>query len=185
MSQQHPIRIYIIFILLISKEVQINGSWILGPHSFFRWKKKMNKERTESIRNRYQQVTYIITESCGKFMSHFLKFVYLFIYLFIYFQLCWVFIATHGLTLVVANRATLCCSARASRCSGFSYCRAWALGTRASVVAACRLSSCGTRAQLRHGMWDLPGPGIEPVSPALAGGLLTTAPPGKSLMRHF
>ena len=31
-----------------------------------------------------------------------------------------------------------------------------------------------------HGMWDLPRPGLEPVSPALAGGFLTTAPPGKS-----
>ena len=31
-----------------------------------------------------------------------------------------------------------------------------------------------------RGIWDLPGPGIEPVSPALAGGFLTTAPPGKS-----
>ena len=30
-------------------------------------------------------------------------------------------------------------------------------------------------------MWDLPGPGLEPVSPALAGGFLTTAPPGTSL----
>ena len=29
-------------------------------------------------------------------------------------------------------------------------------------------------------MWDLPGPGLEPVSPALAGQFLTTAPPGKS-----
>ena len=29
-------------------------------------------------------------------------------------------------------------------------------------------------------MWDLPGPGLEPVSLALAGGFLTTAPPGKS-----
>ena len=28
-------------------------------------------------------------------------------------------------------------------------------------------------------MWDLPRPGLEPVSPALAGGFLTTAPPGK------
>ena len=28
-------------------------------------------------------------------------------------------------------------------------------------------------------MWDLPGPGIEPVSPALAGRLSTTVPPGK------
>ena len=30
-----------------------------------------------------------------------------------------------------------------------------------------------------HGMWNLPGPGLEPVSPALAGGFLTTGPPGK------
>ena len=29
-------------------------------------------------------------------------------------------------------------------------------------------------------MWNLPGPGIELMSPALAGGLLSTAPPGKS-----
>ena len=29
-------------------------------------------------------------------------------------------------------------------------------------------------------MWDLPGPGLEPVSPALAGGFLTTEPQGKS-----
>ena len=28
-------------------------------------------------------------------------------------------------------------------------------------------------------MWDLPGPGLEPMSPALAGGFLTTEPPGK------
>ena len=28
-------------------------------------------------------------------------------------------------------------------------------------------------------MWDLPRPGLEPVSPALAGGLPTTAQPGK------
>ena len=28
-------------------------------------------------------------------------------------------------------------------------------------------------------MWELPGPGLEPLSPALAGGFLTTAPPGK------
>ena len=42
-----------------------------------------------------------------------------------------------------------------------------------------RLSNCGSRAQLLRGMWNLPGPGLEPVSPALAGGFLTTAPPGK------
>ena len=43
------------------------------------------------------------------------------------------------------------------------------------------LSSCGVQAVLLRGMWDLPGPGLEPVSPALAGGFLTTAPPGKSM----
>ena len=34
-------------------------------------------------------------------------------------------------------------------------------------------------------MWDLPGPGIKPVSPELAGGFLTTASPGKSLSTVF
>ena len=42
-----------------------------------------------------------------------------------------------------------------------------------------RLSNCGSRAQLLCGMWDLPRPGFEPVSPALAGRFSTTAPPGK------
>ena len=31
-------------------------------------------------------------------------------------------------------------------------------------------------------MWDLPGPGLEPMSPVLAGRFLTTVPPGKSLV---
>ena len=44
-----------------------------------------------------------------------------------------------------------------------------------------RLSSCGSRAQLLRSMWDLPRPGLERVSPALAGRLSTTAPPGKPL----
>ena len=39
-----------------------------------------------------------------------------------------------------------------------------------------RLSSCGSRAQLLRGMWDLPRPGLEPVSAALAGRFSTTAP---------
>ena len=42
-----------------------------------------------------------------------------------------------------------------------------------------RISSCGSRAQLLRGMWDLPRPGLEPVFPALAGRFSTTAPPGK------
>ena len=42
-----------------------------------------------------------------------------------------------------------------------------------------RLSSCGSRAQPLRGTWDLPRPGLEPVSPALAGRFSTTALPGK------
>ena len=54
---------------------------------------------------------------------------------------------------------------------------------RASVVVVCRLSSCGARAWLLRSMWDLPGPGIEPVSPVLAGRFLTTMPPRKSQIK--
>ena len=42
--------------------------------------------------------------------------------------------------------AALHCSAWASHCSGVSCCGAQALGTWASVIAACWLSSCGMRA---------------------------------------
>ena len=47
-----------------------------------------------------------------------------------------------------------------------------------------RLSNCGSQAQLFCGMWDLPRPGLEPVSPALAGRFSTTAPPGKPWYIH-
>ena len=54
----------------------------------------------------------------------------------------------------------------------------------ASLVAEHRLqmhklSNCGSQAQLLRGMWDLPRPGLEPMSPAFAGRFSTTAPPGK------
>ena len=60
----------------------------------------------------------------------------------------------------------------------------------ASLIAehrlqARRLSSYGSRAQLLRGMWDLPKPGLEPVSPALAGRLSTTVPPGKPVDVEF
>ena len=48
-----------------------------------------------------------------------------------------------------------------------------------------RLSNCGSRAQLLCGVWDLPRPRLEPVSPALAGRFSTTAPPGKPSFPHL
>ena len=64
-------------------------------------------------------------------------------------------------------------------------------GTRASIIVAYwlssfsswtlefRLSSCDTRAWFPHGMWDLSGSEIEPMSPTLTGRFFTTEPPGK------
>ena len=44
-----------------------------------------------------------------------------------------------------------------------------------------RPSGHGLRAQPLRGMWDPPGPGHEPASPASASRLPTTVPPGKPL----
>ena len=75
---------------------------------------------------------------------------------------------------------------QASHCRGFSCFR-----TQASVVAALGLRTCcsqalehrlnsgGSQAWLLHRLCNLPSSGIEPASPALAGGFFTTEPPGK------
>ena len=59
------------------------------------------------------------------------------------------------------------------------------LSSCGSGALECRLSSSGARAQLLCSIQDLTGPELEPMSPALAGGFLTTAPPGKSLTSFF
>ena len=97
-----------------------------------------------------------------------------FLNLFLYFYswLCWVFISVRGLSPVAAS-------------GGHSSLRHVGFFTIATSPAAehrlqtRRLSNCGSGAQLLRGTWDLPGPGLEPVSPALAGRLSTTEPPGK------
>ena len=109
-----------------------------------------------------------------------------FLFVCFYFWLCWVFVAVRGLSLVVASggysslrcagfslRWLLLLQSTGSRRMGFSSCSTW------SRALERRPSSCGAWAQLLRGMWDLPRPGLEPLSPALAGGFLTTAPPGK------
>ena len=109
-------------------------------------------------------------------------------YLFVFNKFIYLFLAVLG----------LCCCMRAfSRCSeqGLLFLMVCGLLIAvASLVAEQGLQVCGlqqlwcvgSRAQAQQlwrtgcGMWDLPGPGLEPMSPALAGGFLTTAPPGKS-----
>ena len=114
-----------------------------------------------------------------KFCSCFFFFNFGFIYLFIY-----LFMAVLGLRF--CTRA-------------FSSCGKWGplfiavhgtLIIAASLVAehwlqTRKLSNCGSRAQLLRGMWDLPRPGLEPVSPALADRFSTTAPPGKPFFQEF
>ena len=56
---------------------------------------------------------------------------------------------------------------------------------QASVAAAWALNSSGTQGWMFHSMWSVPGPGIEPVSPALAGEFLFTVPPGNSSQAYF
>ena len=49
----------------------------------------------------------------------------------------------------------------------------------AETGSTAQAQECGPRAWLLRGTWDLPDPGIEPVSPALAGRVFATEPPGK------
>ena len=71
---------------------------------------------------------------------------------------------SRGRSLVVLGPPT----AVASRCAA-----------RASVLATHWLSACCTQAWLPGSIWTHPGPGIEPVSLALAGRFLTTGSPEK------
>ena len=59
------------------------------------------------------------------------------------------------------------------------------LMTVASLIVEHRLSNHGTGSLLLRAMWDLPRSGMKPISPALAGRLFTTEPPGKCLPCFF
>ena len=83
--------------------------------------------------------------------------------------------AALGLSLVVGGRGYSSCSARASHFGGFSL--QSIPGSRARAQQLWHMW-----AWLPRGLWDLPGPGITPMSRALAGGFLTTEPPEKSLL---
>ena len=69
------------------------------------------------------------------------------------------------------------CGVQAPGCAGFSRCSSWALEHS--------LNSCGMWAKLLPSMWSLPGPGIKPVSLALAVSFFSTEPPGKLFNTFF
>ena len=74
--------------------------------------------------------------------------------------------------LIVVSRGHSC-SAWASYRGGLFHCRGRVLGCR-------DLGSCGLTGLVAQQMWNLPGLGIELMSPALAGRFLSTVPSGKS-----
>ena len=93
------------------------------------------------------------------------------------FWLCCIFVSVRGLSPVAASGGH-----SSSQCVGLSLSRPLIAEHRLQMH---RLSNCGSRAQLLRGMWDPPRPGLEPVSPALAGRLSTTEPPGKPCSVSF
>ena len=84
--------------------------------------------------------------------------------------------ASGGCSLIVVC-GLLSLQSTGSRCVDLSSCGSQALDHR--------LSSCDSWAELFHDMGDLPGSGIEPVSPVLAGGFFTAEPPWKPNTMSF
>ena len=107
-------------------------SWIVHFLIFELWDFFIYSARKFFIR----YIIYSIS-SCMWFVSHSL---FIYIYKFIYLRLCWVFVAVHGLSLVVASRGY-----SSLRCGGFSLwwlLLLWSTGSR-HVGFSC----CGTWAQ--------------------------------------
>ena len=109
------------------------------------------------------------------------------------FWFCWVFIPVGHFFLVVGSGGLLSsCLVLASLTAGASRVverrlwGVWASGvtipvlqSTGSVVVAHRLCTYGRWLLVAVLLWDLPGPGIEPVSPTPAGRFFTTEPRGK------
>jgi len=88
-------------------------------------------------------------------------------------RLCWVFAALLGLFCICGKLGLLFVGVHV-----FSL--LWILSLQSMGS-----SSCGTWAWLPSGKWSHPGPGIKPMSSALAGGFATTGLSGKSWSFFF
>ena len=116
-------------------------------------------------------------------------------YWYIYFWLYWVFIAVWAFSSCREQRLFSSCALQASHCNGSPWCWPQALGhagfsncglsNYSSQALEHRLSHCGTWAYLLHSMWDVPQPGIKPISLALASKFFTIEPWGKPVLPIF
>ena len=101
----------------------------------------------------------------GRDWAEFLKFIYFYLFF-------WLFVSVRGLSLVAASGGH-----SSSRCAGLSLSRPLLLRSTGSRRAGSVIVAHGPSCSVVCGI--IPRPGLEPVSPALAGGFSTTAPPGK------
>ena len=98
----------------------------------------------------------------SEIISHGLQLIFIYLVLW-----HWVFVAEQQLSLVASSGGF-----PLVRCEGFLFWWLSLIGVQASVVAAHGLvAPCHV---------NLPRHGIKPLSPTLAGGFSSTAPPGKS-----
>ena len=137
-----------------------------------------------------EAVVWWFYESSGTTVNQTWAKLSFFIFYFIFFPILSLCCYIHGLCLQLQRaEATLQQQSMGFSLQWFFLLRSKGLqGMRASVVAACglsscgpqalehRLHSCGAQASLPHSMGDAPGSGIEPVFPALTGGLFATEP---------
>ena len=105
--------------------------------------------------------------------------------LFIYFWLSWLFLAAHRLALVAGSSGFFSCRAPPFEHSGFSSCSRRAQQLLNSDTQTPRLQQLWPWALLLLGRWDLPRPGIQLMSSALAYVFLTSGPQGKSKMNFL
>ena len=139
-------------------------------------------------------MSYLVVHFEGFYNASFLKCVFIVVFFFIYLFFYFFYFFIFG------------CAGSSVRARALSSCGKWGplliavrgplfIAVRGPFIAAPpaaghrpqtrRLSSHGSRAQPLRGMWDLPRPGLEPVSPAPAGRFSTTAPPGKPLIYFY
>ena len=114
------------------------------------------------------------------------------VYMFFFFLAALGFYCCESFSLVCRGQGLLSgYGVWASDCRGFSCC--WAQALELIGVISCssrasghRLNYCGPWAWFPQGLWNLPRPGIEPVSPAGGTGrFFTTGPLGKSYTYIF
>ena len=136
---------------------------------------------SKSVLPVFSSKSFIVSGLTFRSLIHFFFLLNVFLFLvililFIYLWLCLVFVSVRGLSLVAASGGH-----SSSRCAGLSLSWCLLLRNTGSRRAGSAIVAHGPSYSAACGIF----PGLEPVSPALAGRFSTTAPPGKPSLIHF